>query len=325
LLHEIAECKTFGDLVSWRGWFLLIGILMGYVRSHRMNPGRVIAKAGVLLGAAVAVLLAVAGCGGDPAPETALPGDGDVPGWAPVGDVRIYSQEDLYDLVDGQAEAFFAYGFGQVAVRRYADAGGNEIDVQVWQLAEPADAYGLFTSTRGGTTVDVGGGGDADPGRRLTFWQGRYYVQVFALQPVDDAQLMELGRAVLAALPPGVPGTPPKLVARLPAEGQVPGSVLFFRESISLENVLWLGGENVLGLGPDTAGVLARFELEGGPARLLMVQYPRARAAEAALAALQSSGVEGLVTAEVQDDLLLAVLGDVTAGDGQALLDAASR
>jgi hypothetical protein len=159
--------------------------------------------------------------------------------------------------VDGQAEAFFAYGFEQVAVRRYENAEGAVLRVEVWQLATPADAYGLFTASITGTPAAIGNDGDADPGRRLAFWQDRYTVHVRARQELDDADLWGFGEAVSAALPEG--GERPALVDRLPPDGLVERSAIFFHEEISIQSDLWLGGENLLGLGLETDGVLARW------------------------------------------------------------------
>jgi hypothetical protein len=231
--------------------------------------------------------------------------------------------------VNGQADAFFAYGFEQVSVQDYENAEGAMVSVEVWQLATPADAYGLFTSSITGMPADIGNGGDTDPGRRLTFWQKRYFVHVRSRGEVDDADLWGFARATSAALPAG--GERPALVGRLPSGGLVERSGIFFHEEISIQNELWLGGENLLDLSPETDGVLARYDLDGASVRLLLVQYPDSGAASAGLAALrqaqdialEASQVDGLVTASTGDDLLGAVFGEVDATAAQRLLEKA--
>jgi len=238
--------------------------------------------------------------------------DADVsPTWTPTRDVEVFDRENIYDLVDGQADAFFAYGFEQVAVQRYEDAAGDQLDVEVWQLATPADAYGLFTTNISGEPVAVGNEGDADPDRRLTFWQERYYVHVRARQDLDDAVLRAFAQAISMALPIG--GERPALMARLPSAGLVERSALFFHEEISIQDQVWLGGENLLGLSQDTACVLAQYDVGGAAARLLLVQYPDTEAASAGLAALESGQVDGLVVASTRDTLLGAMFGQMGA------------
>jgi len=193
----------------------------------------------------------------------------------------------------------------------------------VWQVATPADAYGLFTTYRVGTPVSVGNEGDADPGRRLDFWQDRYFVRVFARQPLPEADLSGFADAVAGALPAG--GEPPSLVGRLPAGGLAERSAVFFRHEISIQDQLWLGGENLLGLGAETQGVLARYDVDGQTAQLMLVQYPDAASAAAGLEALQRGQVSGLVTALARENLLGAAFGAVDEATAGKLVMAALK
>ncbi len=233
---------------------------------------------GLLL--ALALLLGACGRNGGP-PAAPFPEAGSVPGYRPLGEPRRFNRETLYQLVDGQADAYFAYGFEEVVVRSYEGPGGAVVDVELWQVATPADAYGLFTAYRAGQEIALGNAGEADPGRRLAFWQGRTYVRIRARQEVSQADLVRLAETLSRTLPQG--GERPGLVARLPTEGLVEESVLFFHEELSIQDRLWLGGENRLGLSAETDGVLAEYRhgAEGLPVQVLLIAYPDpARAAE---------------------------------------------
>lgn len=263
--------------------------------------------------------LLLVGCGGKPALLTSVFPEADAfPGWSPTSEVEVFDRENIYDLVDGQAEAFFAYGFEQVAVRRYENAEEAVLHIEIWQLATTDDAYGLFTTSIVGEPADIGNGGDADPGRRLAFWQDRYTVHLRARQEIDDDTLWDFARAVSAALPSG--GERPALPGRLPPDGLVERSAIFFHEEISIQSELWLGGENLLGLDAETAGVMARYEVGGTVAQLLLVQYPNAETASAGLAALEGGRVDSLVLADVRDNLLGAVFGEVDETAASTLL-----
>jgi hypothetical protein len=296
------------------------------VRKLRWDRNRVFGKKPGFLGFCILSLaLLVVGCQGkSPTLAGVFPGADAVPGWTPAGAAVTFNRDTIFDLVDGQADAFFVYGFEQVAVHKYQNAQGAGLSVEVWQLATPADAYGLFTSGIAGTPVAIGNDGDGDPGWRIIFWQDRYYVQVYARQELADADLQGLARAVAAALPAG--GERPALVSRLPAEGLVERGFIFFHEEISIQSEVWLGGENILGLSPQTNGLLARYDLGGTLARLLLIEYPdtvaasAAQAASAGLAALNDSEVSGLVTANARDNLLGAVFGEVDEGTANTLL-----
>ena len=240
------------------------------------------------------------------------------PGWTPDGEVEVFDRETIYHLVDGQAQVFLVYGLEQVAVQRYENGEGTWVDVQVWQLATPYDAYGLFTMDVSGVPVDIGNDGDLDPGRRLAFWQDRYTVWVGARPQLDDAELRRFGEAFSEALPQG--GERPPLMGQLPPGGLVERGAVFFHQEISIQDRLWLGGQNLLGLGPETDGVLARYEVGGAAAWLLLIQYPGEGAAAAGLAALAGGQVDDLVAADARDGLLGAVLGEVNEATASDLL-----
>jgi hypothetical protein len=265
-------------------------------------------KATLASSVCLCVVWLLAGCSRPPVPlRDLLPGADTFGGWTPTGEVQTFDRETLYDLVDGQADSFFVYGFEQAAVQTYEEGDGATLRVTLWQLSTPADAYGLFTSSIAGTPVAVGNDGDADPGRRVTFWQDRYFADLYANPALPDVALLALAEAVSARLPAG--GQRPALIDRLPAEGLVARSPLFFHEEISIQNEVWLGGENLLGLSRETEGVLARYEMDGRTMRLLVVQYPGTHAAAAGLTALQAGQVEGLVAADLHGKLLGAVFG----------------
>ncbi|MCP4536163.1 MAG: hypothetical protein GY832_03365, partial [Chloroflexi bacterium] len=144
---------------------------------------------------------------------------------------------------------------------------------------------------------------------------------VHARQELDDAVLREFAQAISAALPSG--GERPTLVAQLPSGGLLERSALFFHQEISIQHEIWLGGENLLGLSPETDGILARYDLGGTTARLMLIQFPDAESATAALAALESGQADGLVSADVSEGLLGAVFGEVDAAAASELLAAA--
>ncbi|MCP4513989.1 MAG: hypothetical protein GY824_02000, partial [Delftia sp.] len=204
--------------------------------------------------------LLLTGCPPYPTPlDSVFPDADTLPDWTTTRDVELFDSENIFDLVNGQADAFFVYGFEQVAVQSYENGDGAVLGVEVWQLATPTDAYGLFTTNASGEPAAIGNEGSADPGRRLAFWQDCYYVHVRARQELDDAILREFAEAISAALPSG--GERPALVDQLPPAGMAERSALFFHEEISIQHEIWLGGENLLGLSPETDGVLARYDV----------------------------------------------------------------
>jgi hypothetical protein len=252
----------------------------------------------LLIGLTTLVLLATGCAPGTDEVSTltnALPGSDVVSGWAREGDVPTFSVDTLFDLVNGQAESYFAYGFEAAAESRYRGPQSVVLRIEIFRLASPDDAFGLFSVSVAGEPIAIGADGNTDPGRWLAFWQDRYYVRIVAPQPVADADLMAFGQAVAGALPPG--GEPPELISSLPTTGLVPLTVRFFHQELS---------------------ILADYERGGETARLLLVVYPKADQATTALQALESGPPSGLVVAEARGKKLGAVFGNLdgsTAGD----------
>jgi hypothetical protein len=281
-------------------------------------------KAGRWVAAALALIFVLTACQpsapvATPVPkDTILPAGGSISGWDSPDALKIYNQENLYNLVDGQADAFFAYGFEQVTVQRYQNATGARLNVEIWQLANPADAYGLFHSGIAGQPVSIGVEGDSDPGRRLAFWQQRYFVSVTATEAIPNETLWTFAKEIGNRLPPG--GEPPAIVKRLPPEGFVDGSALFFHDEISIQMEIWLGGENILGLSQTTNGIVARYEWGDQKTRLLLIEYPIASDAAHGLKALRDSDIKDIVAAESNGVMLAAVIGKVDSDIAQALL-----
>jgi hypothetical protein len=256
-----------------------------------------------------------------PAPAQVLPVADALEGWTRDEAPRTYDRDTLYDFMNGAADLYFTYGFESLAVGDYQGPDGTWLRVEVYRTVTDADAYGLFAYNAYGEPIDLGVQGRWASESRLSFWQSRTYVQITARDAVDDAALQAFGHAVSAALPAS--GTSPAIVQALPLQNLLPDSVRFFREQMALENYLWLGPDNVPGLGSDTEGALGTYTLEAGRATLLLVVFPGGERAEAARQGLVEAGVAELVVARIADRTLGAVFGDVDAGSATALLEGA--
>jgi hypothetical protein len=245
-------------------------------------------------------------------------------GWQAQAAASRYNRDNLYDLMNGQSDSFFVYGFQEAAVQRFTHPSGAELVASLFRVDTPESAYGLFSGNQDREPLDVGNQGSTSPGQRLSFWQANYFVQMTALQPVPPEDLLAAGQAVAEALPEG--GEPPALMARLPAENlaQDPPPV-FFHEEISIQDKVWLGGENVLGLGQDTDGVVGAYELDGQTAWLVLIAYPDAQRASAALQAVQAGPPADLLAAQASGAELALVFGQVASPDAGGLAEQALR
>jgi hypothetical protein len=228
----------------------------------------------------------------------------EVDGWSSSEPVTAYDVETIYDYINGHAEVYLAYGMKRSLARRYTGPDGEaDIVLDLFELASPADAFGVFTHDLDGVSVGIGQDSRYRYGW-LSLWQGSWFISVSAEMESVRAKeaVLELGRAVAASLPDE--GGPPEIVEALPTEGLDPGTVRFLRHPQILNTHVWVDDENVFGLTPETAAALGAYDFEGTRAHLLIVDYKGEAPARAAL-----------------ESFFQHTLGDTTAGDIRAVDD----
>jgi hypothetical protein len=155
-----------------------------------------------------------------------------VPGWTQQGAVRTYSQDNLFEYMDGNAEGYLLYGF-QSLQGVTCEKGGATLVIDVSDFGDPDSAFGMFSANRdpGGPADKLGMGGQIVP-RRAIFAKGKYYVEIGANPEGDFTATL---RAWTAALEKGVEGSsqPPVALSWFPPGNKglrlVPESVLGIR------------------------------------------------------------------------------------------------
>ena len=196
-------------------------------------------------------------------------------GWARRKRVREYGPSNLHKYNDGAAAAYIAYGFEKLRTTQYAKAGIAMV-VDVFDMGTAKNAFGMYSTMRSpdDSFVAVGNQGVILEAV-LDFWQGCYLVHVApaAADPVDDANALELGRAVAGRL--GDKGASVPELAQFPRRGLVPNSILYARQ-------------NLLGLAVLRNGFLAQYEIAGNEAQALFADYASADESLAALNSLRS-------------------------------------
>ncbi len=206
-----------------------------------------------------------------------------------------YDRETIFDYIDGAGEVYRSYAFGHVLVARYEGPGGEDLAVELFDMGNADDAYGVFSFAREQEEEGIGGGYERRGGV-LCFWQDRYYVCVAAEQrPADNERVLEdVARGIAQRLPAATER--PALVSALPSDGLVPSSERFFHIHQSLNYHYYLARDNVLHLSPETDAVLARYQ--PGPTYLLIVGYENEGEATDALASFRQQIVPRSVDTE---------------------------
>jgi len=145
-------------------------------------------------------------------------------GWTQAGEVRVYTAENLWEFINGAAVLFVEYG---VRTCQTADlsAAGVSVTVDLYDMASPLRAVGVFKRESAGRGVDLTGATIAalSPPYQALMVKGSTYVKV----NVYEGELTESeGRQLLQGLAASIPGEavmPPEF-SLLPEERKVAGS-----------------------------------------------------------------------------------------------------
>jgi hypothetical protein len=203
--------------------------------------------------------------------------------WKASGPDAVYDRKTLYDYMDGGAEVYLAFDFREVFVRKYADAAENELNLDIYDMGSPAEAFGMFSCDRQDPEAGIGQGSEYGPGL-LRFWRGRYFVSITVSGNEDKAEMavLALGKAVAPLLGPD--GALPEMLKLLPSAGLRPEKTAYFHNHVHLSNRYFVAPENILNLDEKTECLFAEYRSgSDGSAFLLVVRYPGAALAKAAV------------------------------------------
>jgi hypothetical protein len=251
-------------------------------RSGR-HPGCMCIIGGVMT---VALACCLSGCGRKEAVskyERLFPDPDSVRGVQAFSGITEYTDSTLYDFLDGGAELYFDYGIEAVASAEYGAGQDLSIELSVYDMGSPENAFGIYSNFRypGADFVDVGAEGMRTAGS-LGFWKGRYYCRLIAFDTASEVQAAMVALAgSTAANITGVSDLP-MIVRLLPAGGTVKGSEKFFRGQLGLNNIRYVAAENVFMLSRETEGAVAEYHVGEDAMTGFVIAYPDSEASGAA-------------------------------------------
>ena len=241
----------------------------------------------------IAVSTALCGCatrGGDQ-PAGFLAPDGFAPGWQMDGAVREFTEETLFDHINGEAELFYPYGFRLLRTANYASGDGS-IQADLYEMGSPLDGFGIYSNYRspGAQSLPIGTECMAGTGQ-LVFCHDRFFGRLTAVGRSEDADeaLAACARAIAGNLP-GDPVPPPELKS-LDVEGVDRGTIQYVAESLLGYAVFPRGlfADAVVN-GNECRAFVVMTETETDAARVLM-EYTAYLAAEGVEAETTSAGL----------------------------------
>lgn len=153
------------------------------------------------------------------------------PGWSTIGDVETYGADELWELIDGAADQYLAYGF-ELLERHGFTAGDTAVTIDIYDMGSPLNAFGIFATERSENDerLDIGAETILHAPYQALLLKDRFFVRAEAaagnLTPAGARHLLE-------AIAPKLPGETelPGELARLPRRGRLPGTEGFTRGS----------------------------------------------------------------------------------------------
>jgi len=163
--------------------------------------------------------------------EFLLPTKGLPEGWAKIEGPQIFTKKTLFEHIDGEAELFLKYGFQNSVFAVYQNKKDreNQIELDIYELGNVLQAYGIFSRFR---DEDRPGGFGLDSfldEHSAFFYQGRYFVTLHALEPNREI-LRQISKLISSKI--SDPSPPPREIGYFPKNGLKPGSIQYFSEGL---------------------------------------------------------------------------------------------
>jgi hypothetical protein len=197
--------------------------------------------------------------------------------------ITEYKGDALYDFLNGGAELYFAYDIIAVASAEYKVGQNSIIEMDIYDMGAPANAFGMYSIGRYANAeyVNIGNEG-IKTSSTLDFWKGRYYCKLVSFDETIESQqaMVALGNALANNIKEA--GTLPELLSLLPEVSKVPQSEKYFRKQLALNNIHYVDNQNVLQLGEQTEGVVAKYQFGETKVDGFVIKYSSSEDADAA-------------------------------------------
>ncbi|MDX9930193.1 MAG: hypothetical protein RBS37_10120 [Bacteroidales bacterium] len=202
-----------------------------------------------------------------------------VPGYKTVQDYPVYTPGDLWDYINGAADAYLSYGFSELFIAEYVK-GKNSIKVEVYDHLNPIRGFGIYSLERspGYSFVSIGAQGYMEPGL-VHFFKDRYYVKVMTNS--GNKKILRSLEPIARRVAETLPGSDemPGLLMKLPANGRLVNEEMYINES-------------VLGHGFLRGAIKAGYDIDGNVFTLYLFSCETAdMAADAVAAYLERAGL----------------------------------
>lgn len=198
-----------------------------------------------------------------------LPESDEVENWTEFDLPQHVVGEDLFTLINGGAEIYHEYGFHQAVNHSYESDDGRAINVEIYEMASPESAFGIYSFKTGdeGEEIPVGNDGLIES-YYLNFWKGNYLVTLvgFDTEPETVEIILEMARLVDGKIESEGDPVRPAVVRYLPVEGLNESTVVYLKGNMALLDNYELDTGNIFTV---EEGVIGEY----GDSRVFIFSY----------------------------------------------------
>jgi hypothetical protein len=197
-----------------------------------------------------------------------LPPDGEIIGMKLEEPPRTFKGDELFIMIDGGADVYHEYGFSQVIAVNYIGLSGAALKLEIYEMATPEAAYGIFTFKIGdtGTHLAIGQGAVFED-YYLNFWKGNLLITIIGSDSNEETRqnIIAMAQAVNSRI--GQTGTRPaiaELMLRAPVKLSHPK---YIRGLLGVMNTYMFDTRNVFHVREGMTGIV-------NGCRVFVFQYP---------------------------------------------------
>ena len=192
-----------------------------------------------------------------------------------------FTNETLFEYINGGAEMYLSYGLVGMKGWVYSSENLPDVTVEIYEMTEPKNAFGVYTQTRDKEEYTYGQGSQSQRDA-VMFWKDRYFVVVNTSRITPES--VETVQALAASVDEAIArnGSIPEIVGCLPENGLAPAGYLYFHHYIWLNAYYFIADYNIADVDEHTDAVLAKYGTPENRSYLLLVEYPDKGAAQKA-------------------------------------------
>ena len=186
---------------------------------------------------------------------------------------NIYNRQNLHEFINGGAELYLSYGFRSVLSRVYESETEPAMYLDIFDMGNPKNAFGVFSHTREFIQSDFGQGSQYTKGL-LLFWKDKYLISILISPetPSGKKVIRDLAEHIDQVIDKA--GSLPEIISLLPESNLKKESIRYFRHYIWLNSHYFIADTNIFMITNDTEVVLAKYKGKSKSAILLLLLYP---------------------------------------------------